>query len=73
MPVGVSTGSYIRFSIAAMISMAIGSQIVHHHYKPLADFPDYVEREIVNLPPEFQQKVRLQLQPVKVDTFNTLN
>lgn len=73
MPVGVSAGSYIRFSIAAMISMAIGSQIVHRHYKPLEDFPDYVEREIVNLPPEFQEKVRLQLQPIKVETFKTQN
>ncbi len=35
----------VRFGIAAMMSMLIGSQAVHAYYRPLDDLPAYVERE----------------------------
>lgn len=46
MPAGVGLGQYIRFSIAAFLAMAAGSQIVHMYYKPLNDIDVYVEKEL---------------------------
>ena len=44
MPAGVGTGEYVRFVAAAMFSMFLGSQAVHHLYRPLEDFGDYVAK-----------------------------
>ncbi|XP_059617026.1 ubiquinol-cytochrome-c reductase complex assembly factor 6 [Phlebotomus argentipes] len=46
MPAGVSWGQYIRFFVAAMLSMAAGSQAVHMYYKPLKDLDVYISREL---------------------------
>ncbi|XP_057320497.1 ubiquinol-cytochrome-c reductase complex assembly factor 6 [Microplitis mediator] len=46
MPAGASTGEYIRFFIAAMISAFAGSQLVHTYYRPLDDMDQLVEEEI---------------------------
>lgn len=36
----------IVVGLISVISMAVGSNVVHEHYKPLADLEEYVEREI---------------------------
>ena len=43
MPAGVSWGEYLRFAVAALASMALGSQAVHHLYRPLDDMDKIVE------------------------------
>lgn len=62
MPAGVTWGQYLSFSAAAMVSMFAGSQIVHHHYKPLQDLNEYITRELKSLPDNVQQKIRKELQ-----------
>jgi hypothetical protein len=44
MPAGVSWGSYLRFTAAALFTMFAGAQIVHVYYKPLGDLDKYVEK-----------------------------
>ena len=44
MPAGVGMGEYARFMAAAMFSMFLGSQAVHHIYRPLDDFGDFVAK-----------------------------
>ena len=44
MPAGVSWRTYIKYSIAAGISMIAGAQTVHHFYRPLADLDDFVKK-----------------------------
>ncbi|XP_057664664.1 ubiquinol-cytochrome-c reductase complex assembly factor 6 [Diorhabda carinulata] len=45
MPAGVSWGRYSLFSIAALLAMLSGSQVVHLYYKPLSDIDKYIEEE----------------------------
>lgn len=45
MPAGVSWGQYIGFTVAALMSMGIGAQVVHRLYQPLSDLEEYVEKE----------------------------
>lgn len=45
MPAGVSWGQYIGFTVAALMSMGIGAQVVHRVYQPLSDLEEYVEKE----------------------------
>lgn len=49
MPVGVTWGKYLTFSVAALLSMFAGSEVVHRYYKPLNDLDEYVEKERVNI------------------------
>lgn len=61
MPAGVTWGQYISFSIAAMLSMLAGSQLVHQHYKPLVDLNKYINKEIEHLPENLQVKIKNEL------------
>ncbi|KPJ15027.1 hypothetical protein RR48_09054 [Papilio machaon] len=61
MPAGVTWGQYISFSIAAMLSMLAGSQLVHQHYKPLVDLNKYINKELEHLPENLQGKIRSEL------------
>lgn len=45
MPAGVSWGQYIGFTVAALVSMGVGAQVVHRLYQPLGDLEEYVEKE----------------------------
>ena len=42
MPAGVSWPTYLKFSIAAALSMIAGAQTVHHIYKPLEDLDQFI-------------------------------
>lgn len=44
MPAGVSWPTYLKFSIAAALSMIAGAQTVHHIYKPLEDLETFIEK-----------------------------
>jgi len=44
MPAGVSWPQYLRYVVAALGSMALGSQMVHMYYDPLGDLEKYVEK-----------------------------
>lgn len=46
MPAGVSWSQYIKFTVAAFLTMSAGAQTVHIYYKPLKDLNVYVEREL---------------------------
>lgn len=61
LPPGVTVGQYIRFTGTALLTMFLGSQMVHSFYKPLKDLDKYVEAEIENLPPDQKLKVKLEL------------
>ena len=43
MPAGVSWPKYIKFGVAASISMFLGAQSVHLVYRPLDDLPELIE------------------------------
>lgn len=45
MPAGVSWGQYIGFTVAALVSMGVGAQVVHRLYQPLGDLEEYAEKE----------------------------
>ncbi|GIY60214.1 hypothetical protein CDAR_423281 [Caerostris darwini] len=45
MPLGLSWPKYLTFLSVSLLSMFVGAQAVHEIYKPLSDFPEYVERE----------------------------
>lgn len=45
MPAGVGWGEYLRFTIAAMLAMAAGSQVVHSIYKPLDGLDDLIAQK----------------------------
>jgi len=45
----ISIASYVKFSLMAITSMMLGSQLVHNQYKPLDDLEDYVEKEMEKL------------------------
>lgn len=61
MPAGVTWGQYIAFSMASMLSMLAGSQLVHQHYQPLKDLNDYINKELKNLPEHVQVQIRKEL------------
>ena len=44
MPAGVSWPTYLKFSIAAALSMIAGAQTVHQVYKPLEDLEEFVQK-----------------------------
>ena len=44
MPAGVSWPTYLKFSIAAALSMIAGAQTVHHVYKPLEDLDQFIDK-----------------------------
>ncbi|XP_052894358.1 protein brawnin [Anopheles moucheti] len=46
MPAGVPMRQYLAFMAASLLSMFVGSQVVHNYYHPLRDLNYYVEREI---------------------------
>lgn len=46
MPAGVSWAQYIGFTVAALLSMGVGAQVVHRFYQPLSDLEEYVEKEL---------------------------
>jgi len=43
MPAGVSWPTYLKFSVAAALSMIAGAQTVHAVYKPLDDLEKFIE------------------------------
>ncbi|CAL1278039.1 unnamed protein product [Larinioides sclopetarius] len=45
MPLGMSWPKYLTFLSVSLATMFLGSQTVHGIYKPLSDFPEYIERE----------------------------
>jgi len=55
MPAGVSWGRYIRFGIAAMMSMMAGAQCVHALYRPMDDLPELID-EFYREHPEMERK-----------------
>ncbi|CAH2093787.1 unnamed protein product [Euphydryas editha] len=61
MPAGVTWGQYLRFSMAALVSMLAGSQMVHIYYKPLQDLQNYVNKELENFPAHVQEKIKQEL------------
>lgn len=48
LPSNVTLGQYIRFSLAAMFSMFLGSQVIHNTYKPLHDLRKFIDEELNN-------------------------
>ena len=42
MPAGVSWPTYLKFAIAAGLSMVAGAQTVHRFYKPLDDLEIFI-------------------------------
>ena len=46
MPAGVSWPQYLKFFVAAMVSMLLGSQAVHVYYRPLDDLSELVQQEV---------------------------
>jgi hypothetical protein len=57
MPAGVSTGQYLKFTFAALASMALGSQTVHVYFNPMKDFDKYVHHELNTFPEEVQKEI----------------
>jgi len=43
MPAGVSWPTYLKFSLAAALSMIAGAQTVHHLYRPLDDLDSFIK------------------------------
>jgi len=44
MPAGVGWTTYIKYSLAAGLSMIAGAQTVHQLYRPLEDLEEWVKR-----------------------------
>ncbi|XP_039747336.1 protein brawnin [Pararge aegeria] len=61
MPAGVTWGQYISFSVTAFLTMIAGSQVIHHHYRPLVDLNKYINKELEGYPENVQQKIRQEL------------
>lgn len=61
MPAGVSWGQYISFSLAALISMLAGSQVIHLHYRPLIDLHKFINKELDNLPDNVKEQIKSEL------------
>lgn len=49
MPAGVSWPQYLKFFVAAMVSMLLGAQAVHVYYRPLDDLNELVQQEVERL------------------------
>lgn len=49
MPAGVSWPQYLKFFVAAMVSMLLGAQAVHVYYRPLDDLGELVQQEVERL------------------------
>jgi len=49
MPAGVSWPQYLKFFVAAMVSMVLGAQAVHVYYRPLDDLNELVQQEVERL------------------------
>ena len=49
MPAGVSWATYLKFTIAAGLSMVAGAQTVHTFYRPLDHLEEFIE--------DFEKKV----------------
>jgi len=49
MPAGVSWPQYVKFFVAAMVSMLLGAQAVHVYYRPLDDLNELVQQEAERL------------------------
>jgi hypothetical protein len=49
MPAGVPWPQYIKFFVAAMVSMLLGAQAVHVYYRPLDDLSELVQEEVERL------------------------
>jgi hypothetical protein len=59
MPAGVSAFTYAKFTTAALLSMALGSQTVHLYYKPLQDIEELTrEAQEKVLPPEIKELIK---------------
>jgi len=59
MPAGVSLYTYSKFTCAALLSMALGSQAVHQYYKPLQDIEEIIrETQEKALPQEVKDIIR---------------
>ena len=43
MPAGVSWTTYVKYSVAAALSMIAGAQTVHQFYRPLDDLDEFVK------------------------------
>jgi len=44
MPAGVSWPTYLKFTLAAGLSMIAGAQTVHQFYRPLEDLEEWVRK-----------------------------
>lgn len=42
----MSMGAYLKFGLAAAISMLAGTQLVHMYYRPLDDLDELVQKEL---------------------------
>lgn len=56
MPAGVPWSVYLRFTLAASLSMLAGAQTVHQFYRPLEDLDIWVEK-IAQEKKIYQQKI----------------
>jgi hypothetical protein len=60
MPAGVSLTQYVKFSIAAFITMMAGSQSVHYYYKPLEGLEKMVQEETERRSKDAQMRTQYQ-------------
>lgn len=61
MPAGVSLSQYVKFSVAAFLTMMAGSQSVHYYYKPLDGLEKMVQEETERMSKETQARNQYQL------------
>ncbi|XP_052126219.1 protein brawnin [Frankliniella occidentalis] len=52
MPYGVPWPRFLAFSISALSSSLVGSQLVHNYYQPLADMDELIRKEVERLKAE---------------------
>jgi len=62
MPAGVSWPTYLKFTLAAGLSMVAGAQTVHQFYRPLEDLEEWVRK--------FEEQQKL-IQEVKTNDSKT--
>lgn len=62
LPPGVTIGQYVKFASSALLSMFLGSHVVHTYYRPLKDLDKYIEKELDKLPNDMKDKVKSELQ-----------
>lgn len=56
MPAGVPLAQYLKFSLAAFVTMMAGSQSVHYYYKPLEGLEKMVQEEADRRSREMQSR-----------------